>query len=138
MLHPSLSTWAHDAFYKIQQTPPQTLLTYAVLVCIYLGASVRIAWYAHSNSTLIWLSSTLSSISSRQSLDQQDHPRRHTRQYCQTAKPVKLDGCPAGWMAGEPTKSGKVKTDPGSHIKRLKSRKYSCLLSCRRTMKKLG
>jgi len=52
MPHFSLSIWAHDAFYKIQQTPPQTLLAYTVLACIYLGACVRIAQVSRSNSTL--------------------------------------------------------------------------------------
>jgi dolichyl-phosphate beta-glucosyltransferase len=55
MPHFSLSIWSNDAFYKIQETPPQTLLAYAVFVCIYLGASVRIAHYSRSNSSLIRL-----------------------------------------------------------------------------------
>jgi dolichyl-phosphate beta-glucosyltransferase len=55
MPHFSLSIWSHDAFYKIQETPPQTLLAYSVLVCIFLGASVRIPHYSRSDSTLIRL-----------------------------------------------------------------------------------
>lgn len=47
MSHLSLSTWAHNTFYELQQTPPQTLLAYITLVCISLGASVRIVWYSH-------------------------------------------------------------------------------------------